>query len=277
MALDRPISTRDKIKEVAQQMIAEHGVDGISIRDIITAAGQRNMASLYYYFRSKEELIKELIVDASILMEGNRADHLAKLEEIGEPLSVRQIAHVLISGAKLDPLQGGRNSTIMRFLAAVTQTHRHLFNEAIGDKYNKTFQRCLDLLREQLKHIPLPILNQRLLFFSICATNLLTAREEGLASGGHAREYWSQPGTYLNILDFMCGGLEAPVTQAEAMGTMSDHAPSIRHFTLPDPYPHETAPQPDKEKKKRRSRKKTAAADGAEQPARAREKQTSAS
>jgi AcrR family transcriptional regulator len=235
MAGKRTTQTRDKIKDVAQQLIAEHGVDGMSIRDIITAAGQRNMASLYYYFRNKEELIKELIVDAAEIMEGTRADHLSRMEEIGEPLTVRQIVHIILSGAKLDPSEGGRNATIMRFIGAVRQSHRHLFVEAIGDKYNKTFQRCLDLLRNQLQHIPLPILNQRLLFLDSCGTNLLIAREEAMASPGHAREYWEQPRTYLNMLDFLCGGLQAPVTESE-LGLSDDvNAGRIRHFMTNTP------------------------------------------
>jgi AcrR family transcriptional regulator len=99
MAGNRKNTTREKIKDVAQQLIAEHGVDGISIRDIIIAAGQRNMASLYYYFRSKEELIKELVFDANAIMEATRTDYLAKIEEIGEPLTVRQIVHVILSAS----------------------------------------------------------------------------------------------------------------------------------------------------------------------------------
>jgi AcrR family transcriptional regulator len=234
-------NTRERIKDVAQELIAEHGVAGISIRDIITAAGQRNMASLYYYFRSKEELIKELIVDGTQLMEGNRAEHLARLQEIGEPLTVRQIVHVMIGGAKLDPSQGGRNATIMRFFGAVTQTHRRLFVEVIGNEHNRTYQRCLDLLRQQLKDIPLPILNQRLLFLAACAMSLLIAREEALASTGHARDYWNQPETYINILDFMCAGLQAPVSQAEVDSIDQDVAPWTRHFPLHPPLPEQGA------------------------------------
>jgi AcrR family transcriptional regulator len=242
MAGKRPNDTRDRIKAVAQQLIAEHGVDGIAIRDIITGAGQRNMASLYYYFRSKEELIKEIIVDTSELMEGTRADYLARLEEIGEPLSVRQIVHVLVSGAKLDPAKGGRNATVMRFIGSVTQTHRHLLVEAIGDKYNRTYKYCLELLRRQLTHIPLPILNQRLLFLSDTITSLLSARETALASEGGGKEYWSQPGIYLNMLDFMCGGLQAPVTTQELCAT-SPAELNIRHFSAPEEgHPDEAHP-----------------------------------
>ncbi len=231
MASARKNNTREKIKDVAQKLIAEHGVDGISIRDIIIAAGQRNMASLYYYFRSKEELIKELVYDANQIMEGTRTDYLAKLEEIGEPLTVRQIVHVILSGgAKLDPSQGGRNATIMRFFGAVTQTHRHLFEEAIGGQISPTSLKCMELLRQQLPHIPPAIVNQRLMFLWFSQTSVLIAREEGLAAGGAQREYWSQPGTYLNILDFMCGALQAPVTQTDLLGNSGDDLPMIRYF-----------------------------------------------
>jgi AcrR family transcriptional regulator len=221
MASRRPPGTRDRIKDVAQELIAQHGVDGISIKDITVAAGQRNMAFVYYYFRNKEELIRELIVDAAEIMEGTRADHLARLEAAGESMTLRQIVHVLISGAKLDPGQGGRNATIMRFIGAVMQSHRALLLDAISDKYDKTYQRCLELMRQRLTHIPRAVLNQRLLFLSTCYTSLLIAREEALASAGHAQHYWSQPGTYPNIVDFMCGGLEAPVTQPE-LATMAE-------------------------------------------------------
>jgi AcrR family transcriptional regulator len=248
MAGNRKNSTREKIKDVAQQLIAEHGVDGISIRDIIIAAGQRNMASLYYYFRSKEELIKELVYDANQVMEGTRTDYLAKLEEIGEPLTVRQIVHVILSGgAKLDPSQGGRNATIMRFFGAVTQTHRHLFEEAIGGQISPTSLKCMELLRQQLGHIPPAIVNQRLMFLWFSATSVLIAREEGLAAGGAQRDYWSQPGTYLNILDFMCGALQAPVTQTDLLGNSGDDLPMIRYFITGSadpvgPRPGEDAP-----------------------------------
>ncbi len=251
MAGNRKNTTREKIKDVAQQLIAEHGVDGISIRDIIIAAGQRNMASLYYYFRSKEELIKELVFDANAIMEATRTDYLAKIEEIGEPLTVRQIVHVILSGgAKLDPSQGGRAATIMRFFGAVTQTHRHLFEEAIGGQISPTSLKCMDLLRKQLPHIPPAIVNQRLMFLWFSQTSILIAREEGLAAGGAAREYWSQPGTYLNILDFLCGALQAAVTQAELTANTGDELPMIQYFitgtanpaSAPDPANERAAP-----------------------------------
>lgn len=226
-------TTREKIKAAAQQLIAVHGVSGVAVRDIVVEAGQRNMASLFYYFNNKDELIKELIVDASELMEGRRAAALVAQQASGESISVRDIVDIIASGAALDPATGGRNANVMRFLGAVLATHRHLFDEAIGNQYNKTYQACLDILRQLLPDIPKEILNQRLLFLSISTFNLLVARETGIAAGGHAAKYWGTNRTSYNILDFLCGGLTAPVCQEVQNQARQDSAQQrrmARHF-----------------------------------------------
>lgn len=229
------MTTREKIKDAGQRLIAEHGVDGVSVRDIVTQAGQKNMASLYYYFRTKEELLKELIIDTSILMEGRRAEALSRLQETGKEISVKQIVDIMISGAMLDTEIGGRNVTVMRFLGAVVASHRHLFEDAISNEYNKTYQRCLDLIRQRLPHIPEEILNQRLLFLSHCSSSLLVARESGIAAGGRAKEYWNAPRTEFNMLDFLTAALEAPVN-SEISKDLKSGTPQrclmVRHFPV---------------------------------------------
>ena len=57
--------TRRRIKVVAQRLFAERGIDGVSVQEILGAAGQRNRASLQYHFGSKEALIAELVVDGA--------------------------------------------------------------------------------------------------------------------------------------------------------------------------------------------------------------------
>ena len=53
------------MKAVAQRLFAQHGIDGVTVADIVAAAGQRNKASLQYHFGSKDELIGELLVDGA--------------------------------------------------------------------------------------------------------------------------------------------------------------------------------------------------------------------
>lgn len=205
------LPTRDRIKGAAQRLIAEHGVDGVSVRDIVVAAGQKNMASLHYYFGTKEQLIKELVVDAAELMEGRRAAALKALAANGSAASLRDIVAITLGGAVVDPAENPQNANVMRFLGAVVGTHRHLYDEAIGRKHNKSYQKCLDLIRSLVPDVPLAVLNQRLLFMSILFFNTLIAREAGIAEKGHSRAYWSAERTLQNLVDFACAALNAPV------------------------------------------------------------------
>ena len=43
-----PDDTKSQIKAAAQMLFARHGVDAVTVQQIVTAAGQRNNAALHY-------------------------------------------------------------------------------------------------------------------------------------------------------------------------------------------------------------------------------------
>jgi TetR/AcrR family transcriptional regulator len=49
-------ATRDLILDAAERLFAEHGFDGVSVRDLAAAAGLRNQASLYHHFSNKQAI-----------------------------------------------------------------------------------------------------------------------------------------------------------------------------------------------------------------------------
>ncbi|MGJ8676437.1 MAG: TetR/AcrR family transcriptional regulator [Akkermansiaceae bacterium] len=51
--------TRDRLLDVARQLIAQHGFESVSLRDISAAAGA-NVAAVNYHFGSKEKLFDEI-------------------------------------------------------------------------------------------------------------------------------------------------------------------------------------------------------------------------
>lgn len=53
--------TRRNIKVAARKLFAERGLEAVTVREIVAAAGAKNGGSLNYYFKSKEGLILELI------------------------------------------------------------------------------------------------------------------------------------------------------------------------------------------------------------------------
>jgi len=91
--------TRTRLKEAAQRLFAERGIDGVTVQNIVTAAGQRNNASLRYYFGTKIELARELVVNGARLIDERRQTMVAipvreLLEKTGQASYIRMVANL---------------------------------------------------------------------------------------------------------------------------------------------------------------------------------------
>jgi AcrR family transcriptional regulator len=54
-----PAATKERLLDAAEQLFAEHGIEGVSIREI-TRAAHANLAAINYHFGAKQELVMEL-------------------------------------------------------------------------------------------------------------------------------------------------------------------------------------------------------------------------
>src|SRR5947208_7776836 len=88
--------TRNQIKAAAQMLFARHGVDAVTVQQIVAAAGQRNNAALHYHFGSRDELIRQMVVDGAAVLEARRQEMLREMEARGGPSSIRDITLVLV-------------------------------------------------------------------------------------------------------------------------------------------------------------------------------------
>lgn len=200
-----------KIKQAAQSLFAERGIDGVTVREIVKAADQRNMASLHYYFSNKENLIKELVVDAARLMDGRRNVAIDKAEQTGGPTELREVVRVIVDSMLVEPDEDPRNISYMRFVTKLLSGYRWLFEEAIGAEWNTGYQRCLAHLRRLAPaEIPVEIINQRLLYMSIAVMNVAAAREESIATADRNHPYWNAPQWRENLIDSLVGLIIVP-------------------------------------------------------------------
>src|SRR4051812_11088776 len=74
--------TRTRILLTAEQMIARHGYSGVSLRSIMVAA-EANAASIHYYFRSKEGLLRAIFATRGGSMNEERHRLLDACERSG--------------------------------------------------------------------------------------------------------------------------------------------------------------------------------------------------
>jgi AcrR family transcriptional regulator len=55
------VTTREAILDEAEARFAERGFDGTSMRDVASAVGLRNQASLYHYFQNKQAMYEAVL------------------------------------------------------------------------------------------------------------------------------------------------------------------------------------------------------------------------
>ncbi len=215
-------TTRDLLKLAARRLFAHRGFDGVSVRDIVDAAGQRNSGSLHYYFGTKEELARELVADGARLIDQRRNSQLDVLERDGGARTLRQVVEILVWPSTGLGGQGGETEasnsedTYIRFISMLQMSHRQLFLDALEGKWASGYERCLDHIRRMLPEIDPELVNQRLVFMSLFLRAAMSSREAAL-DGVPSHHFWSAAFTMENVIDTIEGILRpAPSKQTRA-------------------------------------------------------------
>ncbi|WP_267939393.1 TetR/AcrR family transcriptional regulator [Paraburkholderia flagellata] len=202
--------TRTRLKEEAQRLFALRGLEGVSVQDIISAAGQRNSASLRYYFGNKLELARELVVDGARLIDEDRQARVDRLEAEGA-LSVRAVLGALLF-PMLELADRTGQPTYIRMIANFQLNDRAFLREALENKWNAGYQRCNALLRDLLPDIDPAIVDHRLSLVGIYGNAALAAWEAARDSGEPGR-LWAPGYAVSNLMDTFEGMLAAPPSE----------------------------------------------------------------
>jgi len=75
--------TRQKLLATAERLFAERGIEAVSLREIATAARQRNPYVVQYHFGSKEALVGALLEVGRAPVNATRAEMLAAIDAAG--------------------------------------------------------------------------------------------------------------------------------------------------------------------------------------------------
>lgn len=203
-------STRDLLKIAARRLFAHRGYDGVSVRDIVLAAGQRNSGSLHYYFGSKDELARELVADGARLIDDRRNAMLDTIEARGGPRHLREIIECLVwpsTDLAGDGRQPPREDTYIRFITMLQMSHRQMFMDALEGKWASGYDRALSHIRAFLTDIDPDLVNQRLMLMSLYLRAAMSSREAAL-EGGASHRVWSMEATMQNFIDTIEGMLK---------------------------------------------------------------------
>src|SRR4051812_3185413 len=88
-------ATREKLILAAEELFAHQGLDAVSLRQVNTAAGQRNASAAHYHFGSKDALIDAVHGYRLARVNQRRTARLAAARARG-PLSLRDIVEAVV-------------------------------------------------------------------------------------------------------------------------------------------------------------------------------------
>jgi AcrR family transcriptional regulator len=121
------VSARDEILRSAERLFAEHGVDGISLREINRAAQQRNATAIQYHFQDRDGLLLAVVDRWVTRLASDVQRRLDELDETSsDPASVVRCLVEPMFG--LADLPGGAD-----FLRIAAQILDRTTREPVGD------------------------------------------------------------------------------------------------------------------------------------------------
>lgn len=201
--------TRNNLMRAAEKLIAEHGLENVTVRAITNQAGQKNESALQYHFNNRDGLIQAIHLSRNAQIQEKRTILLDALLARNPEPALRDICTLMVEPAfQSARVDSGFRQYIKGFgrEVAITETSptRYLVKE--NQRGSLETKR---LLRQSLAHLDDDIFQQR--FDS-------AARFAGLSMSNHARQKNAFKGCQADIffnmlIDMMAGLLAAEVSK----------------------------------------------------------------
>jgi AcrR family transcriptional regulator len=185
-----PGATSKRLLEAAERLFAARGIDGVSLREINSAAGQRNSTALQYHFGDRAGLLAAVLAKHQPEIEVRRHQLLDDYESRGDlPLTEarRTLSAALVRpmSAKLADPDGGR--AYLRIMEQVVQ--RTDMPAQHDTQTGHSVNRWRELVAPLLSEIAVRRLHQR--FMAIRVTYVELARRAAGPEGKDDRLFTS--------------------------------------------------------------------------------------
>ena len=149
-AIPRGESTRKLILDAAEQLFATHGINGVSMRTIVTRAGV-NTAAIHYHFGSKEGLVEAVFARRAVPIAEERLKLLADCRDAaGRPPLLEQIIHAFVA-----PTMRGRHiKEYARLRASMVADSSPFIASLFGKYFDESTGRFLAAIAVALPNLP---------------------------------------------------------------------------------------------------------------------------
>jgi Transcriptional regulator len=203
--------TRRRLMQAAKRQFAARGFEAVTVRDVLTEAGEKNGASISYYFGSREGLIYEITAELFSFLDARWSVGLEELDRLGRPATVRELITVAVETSTAADADG-EEPTASRLSEALTHQRYHVILQVVKSLRLTAWERLLMRISQNLPHIPAAVMRQRLIFLTRYLSSVFALYESSRVSGSERQRATLGTGYDLgNVIDTAVGLISAEV------------------------------------------------------------------
>ena len=196
----RGTDARQKLVDAARDLFAEHGIEGVSLRQITRAAGQGNTSALQYHFGDRKALLRAVLEPHQQQVDARREALLDELEARGKA-ELRDLASALVRpSAAMLHVEGGK--AYLRIMAELNRDPGRFLRGR--DRIHTGLQRWREMTQAIMPESVSP-LHRRFAAIQLCFSEL--ARRASTRRRSDHRLFVS------DLIDLTTGILSAPVSR----------------------------------------------------------------
>jgi len=206
----RSKATQIALMRAAEKLIAERGIENVSIRDIVAAAGQKNESALQYHFKNITGLIDAIRSERSDEAQARRAQLLEELLAHTTEPTLRQICALMVQPAfDLARSNAGFRRYVKAFGHELVLTETSALSKATTHGGGgPSGHHVAHLLRRALPHLDADAYRRRMeAAVRLCSASMYHQTRQKNAFRGDPAELFLS-----SLMDALVGLLSAPVS-----------------------------------------------------------------
>lgn len=215
----------------AERLFGEHGIDGVSLRQIAAQAGSSNNSAVHYHFGSKKRLIEAIFTHRLPQLEQRRALLLARMNP--DDLRARFEAHLL----PVLELAETPDNFYVSFVEQIGRSEegRSAARQPAGIQQSQN--EFLTDMRRLLAHIDEPVRTTRIHEVQELAVHSAARRERAVAAGDPVIPF----GLFVSsLIDGFTGHLAAPISpETHRLIHTANQAPAVVSAKAPPATYHQ--------------------------------------
>lgn len=184
MSVDKRPARADDAKTrlilAAEILFAKGSIDGVSLREIAAAAGQRNHHAVQYHFGNRDTLVQAVFDYRMDQMEPKRGEMLDAARRAGLLSDARTIMDIIFL-PQLDLIDAHGDHSYANFLCQYLLRNSDTEFGRFGGHLPQHIGEALDLLRARLDFLPDQVAQRRLITACFMFLNILAAHTRDAA------------------------------------------------------------------------------------------------